>query len=90
MEMCDQEYDKKNGTVREFKRINKLGRFAPQTAIVNDYKNEADKIKLYSRCLVEKDGLQKRGEVMYVGTTTFKPGFWVGVKYDEPVGKHDG
>ncbi len=48
----------------------------------------AANIKVGDRC--EAAG-GRRGEVMFVGRVAELPkGFWVGIKYDEPVGKNDG
>jgi len=52
-------------------------------------KDLAQGIKIGDRCTCEPG--DRRGEVKYVGIIDGLPlGFWVGVKYDEPVGKNDG
>lgn len=63
---------------------------APKPKVEDDdyLKEEAGKIKVGDRC--EAAG-GRRGEVMFVGQVAELPkGYWVGVKYDEPVGKNDG
>jgi tubulin-folding cofactor B len=46
-------------------------------------------IKVGDRCEVEPGA--KRGVVKFLGQAEpLAPGFWVGVQYDEPLGKHDG
>ena len=54
----------------------------------NYLEQEAASIKVGDRCQVAGG---RRGEVAFVGRVPELPlGFWVGVKYDEPVGKNDG
>ncbi|GBG79921.1 hypothetical protein CBR_g30186 [Chara braunii] len=49
----------------------------------------AKDVRVGDRCEVDLGG--KRGVVSFVGRVEgLPPGFWVGVVYDEPVGKHDG
>ncbi|XP_029373257.1 tubulin-folding cofactor B [Echeneis naucrates] len=99
-EISDEAYDKKTDSARSFMKKQRVGRFneeevarkkAELAAREKEQKAAADAISVGSRCKVQVPGQpMKLGTVMYVGTTDFKSGFWVGVKYDEPLGKHDG
>ncbi|XP_056395533.1 tubulin-folding cofactor B isoform X2 [Hyla sarda] len=99
-EISQEAYEKRTDSVRSFLKKNKVGKFneeeAAQKAAEHERKLEeerlaAEPITPGSRCEVRVVGQpNKRGTVMYVGSTDFKPGIWVGVKYDEPLGKHDG
>uniref|UniRef100_A0A4W6CMS9 Tubulin folding cofactor B n=1 Tax=Lates calcarifer TaxID=8187 RepID=A0A4W6CMS9_LATCA len=99
-ELSDEAYDKKTDTARSFMRKQRIGHFneeemakkkAEHAAREEEQKAAADVISVGSRCKVQVPGQPtKLGTVMYVGTTDFKPGYWVGVKYDEPLGKNNG
>ncbi|KAG5549736.1 hypothetical protein RHGRI_014886 [Rhododendron griersonianum] len=57
------------------------------------WRNSVQKSRLVElngdRCQVEPG--EKRGVVKFVGQAEILgPGFWIGVQYDEPLGKHDG
>lgn len=74
-----------------------MGRFADVNEeevkrIAEEYMEEANAINVNDRCMIEVSdgGLKKRGVVLYVGLVEFKQGYWVGVQYDEPLGKHNG
>ncbi|XP_059930483.1 tubulin-folding cofactor B [Gadus macrocephalus] len=98
--ISDDAYAKKSDSVRSFMKKQRVGRFNEEEMAAKeseqaarDAKEEAaaSAIPVGSRCQVQVPGQPtKIGAVMYVGTADFKPGHWVGVKYDEPLGKHDG
>ncbi|XP_006032599.1 tubulin-folding cofactor B [Alligator sinensis] len=87
-------------SVRSFLKRSKKGRFneeevaqkeAEQAQKLAEEKALAEAITVGARCEVRMAGQPlKRGTVMYVGLAEFKPGYWIGIKYDEPLGKHDG
>ncbi|KAI8908589.1 CAP Gly-rich domain-containing protein [Gorgonomyces haynaldii] len=89
LEMADEEYDKRTDSVRHFKRIHQMGRFAPKKDEY-DFKEEALAIAVGSRCIYNDQDMEKRGEVKFVGETKFKPGYWIGIMLDEPLGKNNG
>lgn len=102
-ELTDEEYASKKNTVKEFKKMNRLGQFAEQNKDLAEIKEKAakekieaektliDSMKVGDRCQVAiSNAPTRRGTVMFLGLLEGKPGYFVGVKYDEPLGKNDG
>lgn len=102
-EMKDDDYAKRTDSVRAFKERNKIGRFAEVSPEEQKQKEEekqrkeeeqkakAESMKIGDRCEVRTPGQPtKRGTVKFIGLTEFQSGYWVGVQYDEPLGKNDG
>ncbi|KAG8368432.1 hypothetical protein BUALT_Bualt15G0044800 [Buddleja alternifolia] len=88
--ISDEAYDKRDGTYKKFKE--KLGhqKSNPESKIPDNYMEDlCANIRVGDRCQVEPG--EKRGVVKFVGRAeTLAAGFWVGIQYDEPLGKHDG
>ncbi|KAJ2657862.1 hypothetical protein IWW48_004326 [Coemansia sp. RSA 1200] len=97
--MDDDEYDRRTDTVRAFKRRHNMGRFADAKSAMSldeedEFKDLAAVIGVGNRCEVAAvpgvADYARRGTVRFVGKTAFRSGYWVGIEYDEPVGKNDG
>ncbi|KAM6988023.1 tubulin-folding cofactor B [Tautogolabrus adspersus] len=99
-ELSDEAYKKRTDSARSFMKNLRVGPYneeevarkkAELAAQLEEEKVAANAISVGNRCKVQVIGQPtKLGTVMFVGTTDFKTGYWVGVKYDEPLGKHDG
>lgn len=65
------------------------GETLPEQLTDNSFQEEASKMKVGDRCQVFPG--DRLGTVRFVGRlAALKPGFWIGVEFDEPVGKNDG
>lgn len=90
-QISEEAYDKRDDTFRKFKeKLASQNPSAFESKISDNYMEElCANMKVGDRCEVEPGG--KRGAVKFVGRAeSLAPGFWVGVQYDEPLGKHDG
>ncbi|CAG9772113.1 unnamed protein product [Ceutorhynchus assimilis] len=95
-ELSAEEYAKRGDSVKSFLMKNKMGKYN-QEFMKNKEQQEAEEkalaesIKIGSRCKVTVTNAPTRlGTVMYTGSVDGLQGSWIGIKYDEPVGKHDG
>lgn len=98
-ELSEKQYDQKRNTVRDYLKTNKLGKYneAEMKAIEEQKKQDeleqqkrAESINIGDRCLVTAKGPRRIGTVRYKGTFHAKPGIFIGVEFDEPLGIHNG
>jgi len=95
-ELTNEQYAERQDSVLAYKQRHKVGRFADRDApaALSTAIAEHLDMSVGARCQVEstEPGLHKRGTVRFVGPTQFgsSTGVWIGVEYDEPIGKNDG
>ena len=69
----------------------KFGQFQENLPDLSEqFNEEAKKIQVGQRCKILGEGLERKGEVKFVGKTEFQQGYWVGIQLDEPHGKNNG
>ncbi|KAF7268843.1 tubulin-binding cofactor B [Rhynchophorus ferrugineus] len=95
-ELSEEEYAKRGDSVKTFLMKNKMGKYNEEylkkkEQQENEEKSLAENISIGSRCKITVSNAPTRlGTVMYNGSVDGLTGYWIGIKYDEPVGKHDG
>uniref|UniRef100_A0A182M1C2 CAP-Gly domain-containing protein n=1 Tax=Anopheles culicifacies TaxID=139723 RepID=A0A182M1C2_9DIPT len=99
-ELSQEEYDKKADSLRSFLKKNKLGKYNEDEMAKQEEERKRqeqedrlklDAITIGARCRVtSKNNPIRLGTVMYKGPLDGKPGVFIGVKFDEPLGVNDG
>lgn len=96
--MSEDEYKARLNTVLEWKRQQQLGRFDPEYQRMKQEQEEqnasrAKVITVGARCRVINISSERRGVVKFVGRIEALDNGeseWVGIEFDEPVGKNSG
>ncbi|OZC07946.1 CAP-Gly domain protein [Onchocerca flexuosa] len=89
--ISEEKYDEREDSVRAWKRREGLKIQYDALAGTENEAKQFKERKVGDRCTVHASNQQeKRGVISYIGRTKFKDGYWIGVAYDEPFGKHDG
>ncbi|BGP39926.1 hypothetical protein JCM10450v2_003905 [Rhodotorula kratochvilovae] len=93
-ELTEEEYAARSDTILQYKKRHQLGRFAPSAGSPAPQPDLPADLVPGARCEVALSSeLSRRGTVRFVGATEFgakDESVWVGVEWDEPVGKGDG
>lgn len=99
-ELTEDQYNQKQDTLKSFLKKNNLGKYNEEEMkeleekrkqALEDELRKAELCTIGSRCQVQVKGQpSKRGVVMYNGELDGKKGIFIGIKYDEPLGKNDG
>lgn len=99
-ELTEDQYTKKQDTVRNFLKTNKLGKYddaemqrleAQKKAAQEKEEQQAKQIEIGKRCMVTTSGQPTRlGTVMFNGRLDGKKSLMIGVKFDLPLGVNDG
>lgn len=97
-DLSPEEYAKRSDTVLQWKKDKQLGRFDPQfhekkSRLQEESELKAATISVGNRCRIINIEGERRGVVKFVGKIVQLDGGenpWVGIEFDEPVGKNDG
>lgn len=96
--LSEEEYAKRHDSALQWKQNNNLGRFDPKFNEVKQkdlVENEslAEKMQVGNRCRVINIEGERRGVIKHVGKIEMLDNgetVWIGIEFDEPVGKNDG
>ncbi|KAH8270866.1 hypothetical protein KR018_007637 [Drosophila ironensis] len=99
-ELTPAQYEERTDSVRSYLKQNKLGKYNEKEMAQAEEKRrqhaeqvqkQAGLCTLAARCEVAVPGNpRRRGTIRYVGELKGKTGVFVGVEYDEPLGKNNG